>query len=37
MLKDIGKLTCKPISTSIDSNHKLGLAEEDTKVNKEMY
>ena len=28
---------CKPISTPIDPNHKLGKIEEDTAINREMY
>ncbi|KAL6319838.1 hypothetical protein AAG906_036906 [Vitis piasezkii] len=34
LLKEIGKLACKPTSTPIDPNHKLGEAEEDTMVDR---
>ena len=37
LLKETRKLACKPTSTPIDSNHKLGEAEEDATVDKEMY
>ncbi|XP_058726625.1 uncharacterized mitochondrial protein AtMg00810-like [Vicia villosa] len=37
LLKEIGKTTCKPASTPIDPNLKLGNVEEDTAVGKEMY
>lgn len=36
-MKETGKLTCKPVSSPIDPTHKLGLAKEETKVNKEVY
>ncbi|XP_057514198.1 uncharacterized mitochondrial protein AtMg00810-like [Actinidia eriantha] len=37
LLKETGKLACKPVSTPIEPNHKLGEAEEDIAVNREMY
>ena len=37
LLKETGKTTCKPANTPIDPNLKLGNAEEDTAVDKEMY
>ena len=37
LLKETGKLGCKPASTPIDPNHKLGEAEGDTSVDREMY
>ncbi|GFY96524.1 alcohol dehydrogenase 1 [Actinidia rufa] len=37
LLKETGKLACKPVSTPIEPNHKLGEAEDDIAVNKEMY
>ena len=37
LLKEIGKLVCKQASTPIDLNHKLGEAEKDTVVDREMY
>ena len=37
LLKETSKTTCKPASTPIDPNLKLGSAEEDTAVDKEMY
>jgi len=37
LLKETGKTACKPASTPIDPNLKLGSAEEDTAVDKEMY
>nr|KYP52900.1 Retrovirus-related Pol polyprotein from transposon TNT 1-94 [Cajanus cajan] len=37
LLKETGKTACKPASTPIDPNLKLGNAEEDTAVDKEGY
>ena len=37
LLKETGKTACKPISTPVDPDIKLGSAEEDNAVNKEMY
>lgn len=37
LLIETGQGACKPASTPIDPNHKLGNAEEDAMVNKEMY
>ena len=37
LLKETGKTSCKPASTPIDPNLKLGNTEEDTVVDKEMY
>nr|KYP46112.1 Retrovirus-related Pol polyprotein from transposon TNT 1-94 [Cajanus cajan] len=37
LLKEIGKTACKLASTPIDPNLKLGNAEEDTAVDKEVY
>ena len=37
LLRETGKLTCKPTSTPIDLNHKLGEIEEDIVVDREMY
>ena len=37
LLKETGKTACKPVSTPMDPNIKLGIAEEDAMVNKEMY
>ena len=37
LLKETGKLDCKPVSTPIDPNHKLGEASDDVAVNLEMY
>ena len=37
LLKETGKLDCKPASTPIDPNHKLGEANDDVVVNREMY
>jgi len=37
LLKETGKTTCKPASTLVDPNTKLGSAEEDITVDKEMY
>jgi len=37
LLKETGKTACKPANTPIDPNLKLGNAEEDTAVDKEMY
>jgi len=37
LLKETGKTACKPVSTPVDPNIKLGSAEEDNAVNKEMY
>jgi hypothetical protein len=33
----MGKTACKPVSTPIDLNMKLGIALEDAMVNKGMY
>ena len=37
MLKETGKTTCKPVSTPIDRNLRLGSVEEDIVMGKEMY
>ena len=37
LLKETRKLACKPASTPIDANHKLGEVEEDTIVDREMH
>lgn len=37
LLKDVGKLGCKPVATSIEPNQKLGEAKEEPSVDKEMY
>ena len=37
LLKETGKTTCKPASTPVDSNIKLGSAEEDIVMDKELY
>ena len=37
LLKETGKLACKPTSTPIDTNHKLGEAKEDLIVERKMY
>ena len=37
LLKETRKLACRPASTSIDPNHKLGEAEEDVVVDRGMY
>ena len=37
LLKETGKLACRPASTPVDPNHKLGEAEEDSAVNRESY
>ena len=37
LLKETSKTTCKLVSTPIDYTHRLGEADEDTAVNKEMY
>lgn len=37
LLKEIGKTACKPISTPIDSNHKLSEAKEEPTVDKQLY
>ncbi|KAL5553822.1 hypothetical protein UlMin_041223 [Ulmus minor] len=37
LLKEKGKLACRPVSTPINPNHKLGEAEEDSAVNRESY
>ena len=37
LLAEIGKIGCKPISTPMDSNHKLGEAKEKPMVDKRMY
>ena len=36
LLRETGKLTCKPTSTPIDLNHKLGETEKDTMVNQHL-
>ena len=37
LLAEIGKIGCKPVSTSMDPNHKLGEAKEEPMVDKRMY
>ena len=37
LLKEIGKLGCKPTTTPIEPNQKLGKAKEEPIVDKEMY
>ena len=37
LLRDTGKLACKPTTTPIDPHHKLGEAKEDGMVDTEMY
>ena len=37
LLKETGKTACKPASTPIDQNLRLGEAEKDATVDKEMY
>ena len=37
LLKEIGKLGCKPTTTPIEPNQKLGEAKEEPVVDKEMY
>ena len=37
LLKEIGKLGCKPTTTPIEPNQKLGKAKEEPVVDKEMY
>jgi hypothetical protein len=37
LLKETGKMACKPASTPIDPNLRLGKAEEDVVVDGEMY
>ena len=37
LLKETGKMGCKPASTPIDPNHKLGEASDDMAINREMY
>ena len=37
LLKETGKLACKPASTPIDPNHKLGEASEDPTMDREVY
>ncbi|RCU30907.1 hypothetical protein DVA81_19785, partial [Acinetobacter baumannii] len=37
LLRETGKLACKPASTPIDPNHKLGIANEDMAVDKEGF
>ena len=37
LLKETGKLACKPVDTPINPNHKLGEALDDPTVDKEMY
>lgn len=37
LLKETGKIGCKPVSTPIDSNQKLGEAKEEPHVDKKIY
>ena len=37
LLRETGKIGCKPVSTPIDPNHKLGEAKEEPVVDKRMY
>ena len=37
LLKETGKLMCKPTRKLIDPNHKLGEVEEDATIDREMY
>ena len=37
LLAETGKIGCKPISTPMDPNHKLGEAKEEPVVDKKMY
>ena len=37
LLKETGKIACKPASTPIDPNHKLGDAKDDKDVDKERF
>ena len=37
LLKDTGKLACRPASTQIEPNHKLEKEKKDVDVDKEMY
>lgn len=37
LLTDTNKLVCKPANTSIDLNHKLGLTNKNTLVDKKIY
>ena len=37
LLAETGKIGCKPVSTPMDSNHKLGKAKEELVVDKKMY
>ena len=37
LLAETGKIGCKPISSPMDSNHKLGKAKEEPMVDKRMY
>ena len=37
LLKEIGKLGCKPTTTPLEPNQKLGEAKEEPVVDKEMY
>ena len=37
LLVEIGKIGCKPVSTPMDPNHKLGEAKEEPMVDKRMY
>ncbi|KAF5468706.1 hypothetical protein F2P56_012842 [Juglans regia] len=37
LLRETGQLACRPVSTPIEPNHKLGEANEDPAVDKEMY
>ena len=37
LLAKTGKIGCKPVSTPMDPNHKLGKAKEEPMVDKRMY
>ena len=37
LFKETGKTACKPTSTPIDPNLRLGMAEEDAAIDREMY
>ena len=37
LLKETGKLDCKPVTTPMEPNQKLGEAKEEPAVDKEMY
>ena len=37
LLAEIGNIGCKPVSTPMDPNHKLGKAKEELVVDKRMY